>query len=390
MILLSKINVGICFAFEGFFFSGFKYGILIRMKIVIFAGGVGSRLWPLSRKSTPKQFEKIVDDQSMLQVSVSKLFPDFSWSDIYISTNKQYEEILRKQFPEIPEDNLIFEPVMKDVGPAVGLMIANFIKKFPNEQITILWGDHLVKKDAEFRHALKVAEDLIEENGDRIVFIGQKPRFASVNLGYIEFGAEVKVEDGISVYEFVDFKYRPDEEVAKGFLSDNKHSWNLGYFATTPSFLWKSYEKNAPELFAKLKTISDAVDTPEYEKVLEEIYPTIEKVSFDNAILEKLDSEDALVLSVDIGWSDIGAWEALKEALSESEDENITKGNVELVDSRDSLVFNYKDKLVVGIDLDQFLIVNTEDVLLVCPKTSVPKIKKFVESLSGTPNEKLT
>ncbi len=360
------------------------------MKIIVFAGGVGTRLWPLSRKNTPKQFEKVVDDQSMLQVSISKLFPDFDWKDIYISTNKQYEDILKKQFPEIPESNLIFEPAMRDVGPAVGLVIANFIKTNPNEQIAILWGDHLIKKDAEFRSALKVAEKLIEEYPDKIVFVGQKPRFASVNLGYIEFGAEVKQVDGVAVNEFKDFKYRPDEILANQFLTDGKHAWNLGYFVTTPEFLWAQYKRFAPALFEKLNTMCNAVGTKDYEKVVDEVYPQIEKISFDNAILENLDHSVGLVLSVDIGWSDIGAWEALKEALAGSVEENVTKGNVELVDSEDTLVFNYNNQLVVGIDLREMLVVNTDDVLLVCPKTSVPKIKKYVESLANTANEKLT
>ena len=360
------------------------------MKKIVFAGGVGTRLWPLSRKNTPKQFEKVVDDKSMLQVSISKLFPDFDWTDIYISTNKQYEIILKKQFPEIPESNLIFEQAMRDVGPAVGLMIANFIKTNPTEQIAILWGDHLIKKDAEFRSALKVAEKLIGENPDKIVFVGQKPRFASVNLGYIEFGSEVKKIDGVAVNEFKDFKYRPDEVLANQFLTDGKHAWNLGYFVTTPKFLWSQYEKFAPKLFEKLNIISNVVGTQDYEKIVDEVYPQIEKISFDNAILENLDPSTGLVLSVDIGWSDIGAWEALKEALAGSVEENVTKGNVELVDSADTLVFNYNNQLVVGIDLGEMLVINTDDVLLVCPKTSVPKIKKYVESLMGTANEKLT
>lgn len=366
-----------------------EYGILIIVKIVVFAGGVGTRLWPLSRKNTPKQFEKIVGDQSMLQVSVSKLFPDFSWKDIYISTNLQYADILKKQFPEIPEENLIFEPAMKDVGPAVGLMVANFIKRFPDEQVAILWGDHLIKKDQQFRDALKVAEKLVEDNTQSIVFVGQKPRFASVNLGYIEFGADVKKVEGLSVYEFKDFKYRPDEALAQQFLADNKHAWNLGYFVTTPKFLWAQFAKNAPELFSKLEQISEKVGNEDYEKVLNEVYPTLEKISFDNAILEKLDPKDGLVLSVDIGWSDIGAWEALKEALANSQEDNVTRGNVELVDTKDSLVFNSNGQLVVGIDLSGMLVINTGDVLLVCPKTAVPKIKKYVEGLAGTANEKL-
>lgn len=359
------------------------------MKIVVFAGGVGTRLWPLSRKNTPKQFEKVVGEESMLQVSVSKLFPDFNWNDIYISTNIQYADILKKQFPNLSWDNLIFEPALRDVGPAVGLMVANFIKKYPDEPIAILWGDHLIKKDQEFRDALRVAEKLIEKNPNRIVFVGQKPRFASVNLGYIEFGGEVKKEDGLSVFEFKDFKYRPDEKTAKEFLEDKKHAWNLGYFITTPKFLWNQFEKNAPEIFAKLQKISEVVGGKDYEKVLEEVYPSFEKISFDNAILEKLSPKDGLVLSLDIGWSDIGAWEALKEALAESEEENVTRGRVELIDSKDSLVFNSNGQLVVGIDLEGMLVINTQDVLLVCPKNSVPKIKKYVEGLTGTANEKL-
>lgn len=359
------------------------------MKIVVFAGGVGTRLWPLSRKNTPKQFEKIMDDRSMLQVAISKVFPDFSWNDIYISSNKEYKQILKQQFPEIPAENLIFEPAMRDVGPAVGLAMANLIKKNPNEQIAILWGDHLIKKDDEFRKALKTAGKLIEEDPNKIVFIGQKPRFASVNLGYIEFGNEARKENEVPVYEFKHLKYRPDEKTAQSFLADGVHAWNLGYFVTTPKFLWQMYEQFAPGLFARLKTISDAVGTEGYEKVLDEIYPSLEKISFDNAILEKLEPQSGLVLSADFGWADIGAWEALKEALCKSEEQNVAKGNVQLVDCEDSLAFNYNGQLLVGIDLKGMLVVNTGDVLLVCPKTSVPKIKKFVEGLAGTPNEKL-
>jgi len=359
------------------------------MKIIVFAGGVGTRLWPLSRKNTPKQFEKVVGDQSMLQVSVSKLFPDFSWDDIYISTNEQYKDILTKQFSQIPLENIILEPAMRDVGPAVGLVIANFVKKFPQEQIMILWGDHLIKKEEEFRHALKVAEGLIEKDSQKIVFVSQKPRFASQNLGYIEFGSQIQTADEIPVYEFKSFKYRPDEALAEKFFTDGIHAWNLGYFATTPQFLWEQFKKFAPELYQKLEKISQAVGTDQYQQVLNEVYPTIEKISFDNAILEKMDPQNGLVLSVDIGFSDIGAWEALKEALEQSPDDNVTKGNVNLVDSRDSLVFNYNGQLMVGIDLDDMLVINTGDVLLVCPKTSVPKIKKYVESLAEGPNKDL-
>ena len=361
------------------------------MKVVIFAGGVGTRLWPLSRKNTPKQFEKIIGDKSMLQIAVQKLFPEFSWEDIYISTGKQYQEIVSAQLPELPKENIIVEPEMRDIGPAVGLITSLFAKKYPDEPVALLWGsDHLVKKEDLFRDVLRAAEKVVLQDPNRIVFIGQKPRFASQNLGYIEFGKQMETVGEFPLFEFLGFKYRPYLSEAEKFLKGGQHAWNLGYFVTTPKFLWQLFEKHAPEIHKKFTEISESFGTKDYEAKLNEVYPTIEKISFDNAILEKIDPKQGLVFSVDIGWSDIGAWEALKEALSETADENVTKGKVMLEDSKDTLVFNFTNQLTVGIDLDQILVINTEDVVLVCPKNSVPKIKKLVESLSGTENENLT
>ncbi len=361
------------------------------MKVVFFAGGVGTRLWPLSRKEKPKQFGHIVGDKTMLQIVVQKLFPEFRWEDLYISTGEQYKKVVVDQLPEILNENIIVEPEMRDVGPAVGYVTAHFAKRTPYEPIALLWGsDHLVKNEEVFRQALKAGERLIEEDPNKIVFIGQKPRFPNQNLGYIEYGDEVNKIGDFSIFSFTGFKYRPDPELAQKFFESGQHAWNLGYFVTTPQFLWSQFEKFSPELFKELKKIYDAIDTPDYEKVSNEVYPKLEKISFDDAILEKMDFSDALVISCDIGWSDIGAWEALKEALSESIDENVTRGKVILKDSRDSLAFNYTDQLLVGIDMDELLVVATDDVLLICPKNSVPKIKKLVESLKGTEHESLT
>jgi mannose-1-phosphate guanylyltransferase len=361
------------------------------MKAVIFAGGIGTRLWPLSRKNTPKQFEKIIENKSMLQLAVDRLFPLCNWEDIFISTGKKYKDIVRDQLPQLPEDNIIVEPEMRDVGPAVGLVIANLVKKDPNEPVALLWGsDHMVKKEEEFRHALKVAEDQIKKDPEKIIFLSQKPRFASQNLGYIEFGGKLESSNSIPVYEFLAFKYRPDLELAEKYLADGHHSWNLGYFVTTPGFVWTLFKDLAPDLYEKLVKIQETVGTDKYQQVLGEIYPTIEKINFDNSILEKMDKNQAEVLAVDIGWSDVGAWEALKEAITNSVEENALKGQVVVEDCRDSLVFNYSDKLVVGIDLDQMLVVDTDDVLLVCPQSSVPKLKKLLEKLANSEYEKLT
>lgn len=360
------------------------------MKAIIFAGGVGTRLWPLSRKKSPKQFEKLISDMSTLQLAASRLQPDFAWEDIYVSTGKAYLPIVQEQLADVPPRNVIGEPQVRDVGPAVGLMAAILMKVSPKEPFAILWSDHLVKKEALFRKLLTTAGDLIAKNPDRLVFVTQKPRFASENLGYIEFGSKVNTVNGVDFYEFVDAHYRPDVETAKRYIKDNHHGWNLGYFVTTPKFLWSLYEKFTPNLARDIGKIADAWETPEFEKVLNEVYPTLDKINFDNAILEKLNPSDAMVVMENIEWSDIGAWEALKEALEDSADKNVTQGKVMLTDVNDSLVYNYTKQLVVAIDLEGIFVVNTPDVVLVCKKTSVPKVKKLVEALQGTEHDHLT
>ena len=361
------------------------------MKAIIFAGGVGTRLWPLSRKKSPKQFERIIGDKSTLQLAAERLQPDFSWKDVYVSTGARYVEIVQNQLNTLPPRNVIGEPEVRDVGPAVGLMTAILAKESPNEPMVILWSDHLVKKQELFRKILRVAGDVVKSDPEKIVFVSQKPRFASENLGWISYGAQVLEKEGISFHSFTDFQYRPDAETAKRYYESGHHAWNLGYFVTTPAFLWKQYQSFAPNLAKDIQRIADSWGTPEFESAIEKIYPTLEKISFDNAILEKLDAHDALVVSDNIEWSDIGAWEALKEALEDSNDQNVTQGKVLLTDTNDSLVYNYNNKqLVVTIDMDEVLVVNTNDVLLVCKKTSVPKVKKLVESMQGTEHDHLT
>lgn len=361
------------------------------MKTIIFAGGVGTRLWPLSRKKSPKQFEKIIDGKSTLQMAAERLQPDFPWEKMYVATGKSYVDIIRQQLPKLPPEQLIGEPEVRDVGPAVGLMTAILVKESPDEPMAILWSDHLVKKDALFRRILKAAADIVTKHPGKIVFVAQKPRFPSENLGWIEFGEIVYRQETVGFHAFVDCQYRPDRQTAKKYFASGRHAWNLGYFVTTPKFLWSLYQRFAPNLAHGLSQIAKVWKKPQFEKTLERIYPTLEKISFDNAILEKLDAKDALVVTENIEWSDIGAWEALKEALVESEDKNVTQGRVFLTDTSDTLVYNYNpEQLVVAIDLTDTLVVNTADVVLVCRKSSVPKIKKLVESMAGTENEHLT
>lgn len=359
------------------------------MKAIVFAGGAGTRLWPLSRRSSPKQFEKVIGDKSTLQLAVEKLLPNFNWNDIYVATAERYLSIIADQLPKLPKGNVIGEPEPRDVGPAVGLLTSIFYRKYRNDPVLILWSDHIVKKRELFAQVLKVSGEIIKKNKDKIIFISQKPRFASQNLGWIKFGGEIVRNKNIVFHSFESFHYRPNLDKALEYFKSGNFAWNLGYFVTTPSFLWKLYQTYQPEIFEGMKKIYETVGKSTYKATVRKVYPSLPKISFDNAILEKINKENALVISEDLGWSDIGAWEALKEALQLNPAENVIKGKVLLTDCHDSLVYNYTDALVVAIDLDGFMVVNTHDVIMVCHKNSVPKIKKLVERLAESENEHL-
>jgi len=359
------------------------------MKIVIFAGGVGSRLWPLSRKNQPKQFGKIIGDKSTIQETIHRLMPVFKPEDMYVATGKRYRDVVLEQLPEIPEKNFIFEPEMRDVGPAIGLATFLLGSKNLDEPFAIIWSDHMLKNDDAFRKALLTAEKMIKEKKSDFIFIAQNPRFPNQNMGWIQLGKESYTVDGVIMRAFKRLKYRPKLSQAEDFFESKQYVWNLGYFVTTPRFLIALYNKFIPEMAEKLQKISSTWQTEEFSSTLHTLYPELEKISFDDAILEKISPENIWVISEDLGWSDIGAWESLKEALAATEDENVTKGNVLIKDSQDSLFFNFTKQLIVGIDLTEMIVVNTDDVIMICPKSSVPKIKKLVENLDGTTHEHL-
>lgn len=359
-------------------------------RAVIFAGGVGTRMWPLSRKNTPKQFEKIIGAQSTLQLAVERIEPVFGMGKIYISTGSQYVGIVRKQLPKIPKKNIIGEPEMRDVGPAVGYLMTILEKEDPDGPVAILWSDHMMERVDTFRKILSVGCEYVTKHKNVFLLIGQKPRFASQNLGWIESGKVLEKVDGLKFHEFVSWHYRPELQRAQEYFSQKRFSWNPGYFIVTPRFVLQQFKKHHPEMYKGFIALQASYGTKAHEGDLQRIYPTFEKTSFDNAIMEKIDHHEAVVLSADLGWSDIGAWEALKEVLQTKSGENVVRGSVVLRNTNDSLVFSYTDQLVTAIDLEGVVIVVTEDAILVCPQESIPEVKKQLKDFEGTDLEKFS
>lgn len=351
------------------------------LKIIVFCGGVGTRLWPVSRTSTPKQFETIVGDRSLVQNTVDRLLPEWDPGDIYISTGDQYIEFVEKQLPQIPKRNIIAEPEMRDTGPAILYAVKRVAKIIGDENpICILWQDHLVKEQELFREMLLKGADLVEK-GTKIAYLAINPRYPSVNLGYIKTGKVLKTEGRVLIREFDRFVEKPDLKTAEEFLKEGSYFWNPGYFVTTPKYIFSMYKRHAKDTFEKIERIMELSEKPEHNDEVIITYSSIEKRAVDYILHENVSPSEALVLPADLGWSDIGEWRALKEALEHNPEENIVKGRHIDYNSKGCLIYSYTERMIATVGLTNMVIVDTPDVLLVCEQSSAPDVKKLVEQL---------
>lgn len=360
------------------------------MKIVIFAGGTGRRLWPLSRKKSPKQFEPIIGDRSTVQLAVDRVRDTYGPENIYISTNEQYEEILRKQAPELPPENVIGEPERRDLAAAVGLAMVHLARAGdPDEAVAILWGDNYMTEVDTFLEVLAAAETLLQRDEARIVFIGETPRFANENLGWIGLGEKVGRVNGRDTFAFDSWVYRPPLEECRQMFAQKSHVWNTGYFVSTIGFISQMYQQYQPAMWAGLQKIGDKIGQANYRENLHQIYPTLDSLHFDDAIAKYVPQAAARVLHGQMGWSDPGTLYALKEAINPDPAENVAEGLVIETEAKDCLLYNQEpDKLVAVVGVEGLVVVNTEDALLVVHKEHVPLVKKLVDGLEGTELEK--
>ncbi len=359
------------------------------MKVVIFSGGSGTRMWPLSRKAMPKQFQKLVGETSMFQQMVEMVLSGFSKTDVFILTGKDFVDIVKKQVPDIPAENIIGEPEMRDTLAAVSFAAAYLEKKFPGETMAAIWGaDHIVREKETFIKALKAAEKLANEE-NVIAKVDVRPTFPSVHLGYLEIGGKVREVDGFEVYEFRRHIEKPDHATAERFLEEGNYLWNTGYFVWRLSKFMEVLEKHSIEAFTALKKIQEAVGNSSEKKIIEQEYSKIPKMMIDHALFEKLEKADQLEIPAVLGWTDVGAWNVLKDELAETLEQNVVKGQHIDIDSVDCLIFQtHENKLVATVGLESMIIVDTPDALLICPKSRSQDVKKIVQKLKDNKTEK--
>jgi len=358
------------------------------LKIALFCGGQGTRMWPMSRRDKPKQFQPLIGGETTFQMMVQRLKKGFPPSDIFPVTIREYVGSIVQQAPEIPLGNIIIEPEGRDTLAAVGLAATVLDKKFDNPVVLGVWSDHLIKNEEEFIKAINVAYQLVLEH-KKPVEIAVRPTFPSTQLGYLQIGKMFARMNGLAVSEFIRQIEKPNFSKAKKFITSWEYLWHIGYSVWPAKVLLSLFEKNVPSTFRLLMSIRKLWGESGKEGKIADFYKKIPKTSVDFAILEKLKPQEQLVISADLGWSDVGAWDILKDELAESQDSNIFKGNIIDFDSRNCLIYSQSgSKIVATLGLYGLVIVDTPDALLICPKEKAPEVKKIVEKLKEKDQEK--
>ena len=352
------------------------------LRALLFAGGAGQRLWPLSRKNSPKQFAPLIGPKSSFQLAVDRIASLVIPEHIFVGTNRAHRAILQAQAPQIPARNYVLEPVRRDVAAAVALAFFTLERDGARGPVFFQWADNYVRNVDALLEALDVGHKLVRENPQRLVLLGQEPRYPSENLGWIEMGTDLGEIGGLHYYAMESLTYRPPRSTCEQMLASGRHVWNSGYFVTTVEFMTSSFRALAPELATRIEEIVAYRGTPDEQPQLDRLYPSVPALHFDEAVLERLPRGQALLLRRDLGWSDPGNLYSLKEALQATAESTVSRGSVVELNTRDSLIYSLVEgKPVAAMGLDGIMVIDTPDVLLVVHKDSVRHLGELLQEL---------
>lgn len=344
------------------------------MNIVILAGGVGTRLWPLGRKNNPKQFFPMISKKPLVKETYDRFAKTYGPKKIFFSVTADLAKPLRKIFPAVPVGQFIIEPSRRDTAPAMGLAAATLFQRHPDEPMVFVPADHFIADTSLFRRCFKVGEKLVKETG-KMVDIGITATFPSTVLGYTKIGPAFRTVDGIETFHFAGHTEKPPYDTAVKYLSDGHYLWHGNYYMWTPRKFLEAINAHAPALGRTLAAIMAEKRAAKRTA----LYGALEKISFDYAVTEKIDPKLVLIIKGNFGWSDVGAWDTLHAQLAPSADEhgNVTRGKVIQVDTHGSLLYAHAERLLAAVGLKDVVIVDTADAILVCPKDRAQDVKKL-------------
>ena len=355
---------------------------------VIMAGGIGSRFWPLSRTSKPKQFIDILGTgKTLLQqtfIRMSRICPS---ENITIVTSQIYRDIVLEQLPGVSEDQVILEPMRRNTAPCILFANYKIKQKNPNAVVIVAPSDHLILNEDKFVETINNAIGFAAKN-DALLTLGIKPNRPETGYGYIQVGASADKHNP-NLKKVKTFTEKPNLELAKVFVDSGEFYWNSGLFIWSLNTISKAFEKHLPEVETLFKDISSQFGTTNESLSVERVYSECRNVSIDYGIMEKADN--VYVICSEFGWSDLGTWGSLYAHSSKDSNQNAINGkNVMLYDSKNTIVNVPANKLVILQGLDDFIVVESDDILLVCRKQDEQDIKKFVGDVLIEKGEKYT
>ena len=349
------------------------------------AGGKGERFWPQSRLSRPKQLLRLLGNLTLIEQTIERLFPVFCKENIFVVTNEIYVEPMRKLIPSLPSGNIIGESSRRDTAPCVAATVA-YIKSLtaePDPVLCFLPADHVINDTGAFAKVLSDALDMADGTGS-IVTVGITPDQPQTGFGYIETGELIPSSGGTKFFKVQHFKEKPDLETAKKYIQDGCYKWNSGIFFAQSSVWIKEFTRSAQELSQFIQQAipvlkKDGWGSPGFEELFNALTP----ISIDYAVMEN--AEKVVTAEGCFDWDDVGSWTSLRNQIEADENNNVIRGLHKGIGTKNCIIVGDSEKLIATVDVEDTVIVNTEDSLLVCSAKSAQKIKELVSILEKDP-----
>lgn len=350
------------------------------IKVVVLAGGAGTRLWPIARTSKPKYSLDFFGKGTMLQETVKRLRTGFKRDEIVFAVGAGQLEHVKKQLPGLDKKSIFFEPYKRDTAGAIGLAAIRLFVKDPQTIMVVANADHYVKEVNLYLRALKQGIEAVKNNPDRIALVGLKPEYPETGYGYIKIGKPA-FAGSFGVARFVE---KPDLKTAEKYMASGNYFWNPAMFIWRVDHLLDLYKKYLPDQYKILMKIKDSLGTKNEAKVVATEFAKIKPISIDYGILEKLKPGSMLMVPARFTWRDVGSWKAIHEVSSSHPKANVIKGKVVSVESTGNLVYSiHKEKMITLAGVEDMVVIDTEDTLFICPKEKSQMVKKIIEELKN-------